>query len=85
MLLGKSFVHWAQYRLSLSYPRSVFQNISGEYIGDTGSTAQDSFYKRHTAEEVALAHANRMDLDHPDAIDMPMFATVRLFVYVYIL
>lgn len=37
--------------------------------------SQDSFYKRHTAEEVALAHANRMDLDHPDAIDMPMFAT----------
>ncbi|KAG1895494.1 armadillo beta-catenin plakoglobin [Suillus fuscotomentosus] len=36
--------------------------------------SQDSFYKRHTAEEVALAHANRFDFDHPDAIDMPMFA-----------
>lgn len=36
--------------------------------------SQDSFYKRHNAEEVALAHANRFDFDHPDAIDMPMFA-----------
>ncbi|KAG1729668.1 uridine kinase family-domain-containing protein [Suillus paluster] len=36
--------------------------------------SQDSFYKRHTPEEVALAHANRIDFDHPDAIDMPMFA-----------
>ncbi|KAG1775910.1 armadillo beta-catenin plakoglobin [Suillus placidus] len=36
--------------------------------------SQDSFYKRHTAEEIALAHANRIDFDHPDAIDMPMFA-----------
>lgn len=36
--------------------------------------SQDSFYKRHDAEEVALAHANRFDFDHPDAIDMPMFA-----------
>lgn len=36
--------------------------------------SQDSFYKRLTAEEVALAHANRLDLDHPDAIDMPVFA-----------
>ncbi|KAH7909494.1 armadillo beta-catenin plakoglobin [Hygrophoropsis aurantiaca] len=36
--------------------------------------SQDSFYKYHTPEEVALAHANRMDFDHPDALDMPMFA-----------
>ncbi|KIJ66860.1 hypothetical protein HYDPIDRAFT_26280 [Hydnomerulius pinastri MD-312] len=35
--------------------------------------SQDSFYKRHTEEEVALAHANRFDFDHPDALDMPMF------------
>ncbi len=40
-------------------------------------TLQDSFYKRHTSDEVALAHANRMDFDHPDAIDMPMFAAVQ--------
>lgn len=37
--------------------------------------SQDSFYKRHTEEEIALAHANRFDFDHPDAIDMPMFAS----------
>ncbi|KAG1883416.1 armadillo beta-catenin plakoglobin [Suillus subluteus] len=36
--------------------------------------SQDSFYKQHTPEEVALAHTNRFDFDHPDAIDMPMFA-----------
>lgn len=38
---------------------------------------QDSFYKYHTKEEIALAHANRFDFDHPDALDMPMFAAVR--------
>ncbi|KAF5367365.1 hypothetical protein D9758_003738 [Tetrapyrgos nigripes] len=37
--------------------------------------SQDSFYKRHTEEELALAHASLFDFDHPDAIDMPMFAT----------
>ncbi|KZT29873.1 armadillo/beta-catenin/plakoglobin [Neolentinus lepideus HHB14362 ss-1] len=35
--------------------------------------SQDSFYKRHTPEEVALAMENKMDFDHPDALDMPMF------------
>ncbi len=38
---------------------------------------QDSFYRRHTPEQVLLAHANRIDFDHPDAIDMPLFAAVR--------
>lgn len=36
--------------------------------------SQDSFYKHHTEEEIALAHASRFDFDHPDALDMPMFA-----------
>ncbi|TFK50123.1 armadillo/beta-catenin/plakoglobin [Heliocybe sulcata] len=36
--------------------------------------SQDSFYKRHTPEEVALAMDNKIDFDHPDALDMPMFA-----------
>ncbi|KAK2460331.1 hypothetical protein APHAL10511_007720 [Amanita phalloides] len=35
--------------------------------------SQDSFYKYHTPEELELAHANKLDFDHPDAIDMPMF------------
>ena len=39
---------------------------------------QDSFYKYHSPEELALAHANMLDFDHPDALDMPMFAAVRL-------
>ena len=37
---------------------------------------QDSFYKYHNEEELALAHANLLDFDHPDAIDMSMFASV---------
>ncbi|OCH86072.1 armadillo/beta-catenin/plakoglobin [Obba rivulosa] len=37
--------------------------------------SQDSFYKRHTPEEIELAHASRFDFDHPDAIDMPLFAS----------
>ncbi|KZT07622.1 armadillo/beta-catenin/plakoglobin [Laetiporus sulphureus 93-53] len=37
--------------------------------------SQDSFYKRHTREEIDLAFANRFDLDHPDAIDMPLFSS----------
>ncbi|KAJ7639864.1 armadillo/beta-catenin/plakoglobin [Mycena polygramma] len=36
--------------------------------------SQDSFYKRHTPEELVLAHASAFDFDHPDSIDMPMFA-----------
>ncbi|GBE88411.1 Uridine kinase [Sparassis crispa] len=38
--------------------------------------SQDSFYRRHTPEELALAHASLFDFDHPDAIDMPLFASV---------
>ncbi|KAF5327151.1 hypothetical protein D9619_004898 [Psilocybe cf. subviscida] len=37
--------------------------------------SQDSFYKFHSEEELALAHANLLDFDHPDAIDMPLFAS----------
>ncbi|KAF8896342.1 armadillo/beta-catenin/plakoglobin [Infundibulicybe gibba] len=36
--------------------------------------SQDSFYKFHSPEDLALAHASLFDFDHPDAIDMPMFA-----------
>lgn len=35
---------------------------------------QDSFYKHHTPEEIALAHASKFDFDHPDSLDMPLFA-----------
>ncbi|PPQ67489.1 hypothetical protein CVT25_006030 [Psilocybe cyanescens] len=37
--------------------------------------SQDSFYKYHDEEELKLAHANLLDFDHPDAIDMPIFAS----------
>ncbi|KZO96697.1 armadillo/beta-catenin/plakoglobin [Calocera viscosa TUFC12733] len=35
--------------------------------------SQDSFYRKHNEEELALAFANELDLDHPSAIDMEMF------------
>ncbi|KAH9002911.1 armadillo/beta-catenin/plakoglobin [Lactarius hatsudake] len=37
--------------------------------------SQDSFYNKLTPEKVALAFASRLDLDHPDSIDMNLFAT----------
>ncbi|KZT41250.1 P-loop containing nucleoside triphosphate hydrolase protein [Sistotremastrum suecicum HHB10207 ss-3] len=37
--------------------------------------SQDSFYKFHTPEEIELANMSRFDLDHPSAIDMPLFAS----------
>jgi len=37
--------------------------------------SQDSFYKFHSPEELELAHQNLLDFDHPDAFDMPMFAS----------
>ena len=45
------------------------------------SLVQDSFYKRNSPEDVKLAHENRKDFDHPDAIDMPLFAEVSRSVY----
>ncbi|KAI0734182.1 armadillo/beta-catenin/plakoglobin [Fomitopsis betulina] len=37
--------------------------------------SQDSFYKKHTEEQVRLANQSRFDFDHPDAIDMESFAS----------
>ncbi|KAI0833343.1 armadillo/beta-catenin/plakoglobin [Trametes gibbosa] len=37
--------------------------------------SQDSFYRRHSPEDLELAFANRYDFDHPNAIDMPLFAS----------
>jgi uridine kinase len=37
--------------------------------------SQDSFYMKLTPEKVALAFASRLDLDHPDSMDMDLFAT----------
>jgi uridine kinase len=38
--------------------------------------SQDSFYRQHNEEELKLCFANMYDLDHPDAIDAPLFASV---------
>ena len=42
---------------------------------------QDGFYKYLNEEELALAHANMHDFDHPDAVDMSLFASVRVLYY----
>lgn len=39
---------------------------------------QDSFYKEHSSEELELAFANKYDFDHPDALDLHMFASVSV-------
>lgn len=49
----------------------MFQWFRSDFI-----SVQDSFYKYHNEEELALAHTNLLDFDHPDAIDMPVFASV---------
>ncbi|KLT40937.1 uridine kinase [Cutaneotrichosporon oleaginosum] len=36
--------------------------------------SQDAFYKRHTQEEIDRAMNNDFDFDHPDSIDMELFA-----------
>jgi hypothetical protein len=38
--------------------------------------SQDSFYKRLDEEALKRAFASMHDFDHPDAIDMPLFASV---------
>ncbi|KII89982.1 hypothetical protein PLICRDRAFT_40168 [Plicaturopsis crispa FD-325 SS-3] len=37
--------------------------------------SQDSFYKRLSPEQQELAFSSRFDFDHPNALDMPMFAS----------
>ncbi|TFK40396.1 armadillo/beta-catenin/plakoglobin [Crucibulum laeve] len=56
-------------------------HVAREIVRNLGSIptviilSQDSFYKYHNEEELALAHANMLDFDHPDALDMPLFAS----------
>ena len=38
--------------------------------------SQDSFYRHHDEEEIALAFANELDFDHPSAIDFGLFKEV---------
>ena len=52
------------------------QNSHFPLISRVTSVLQDSFYKEHSKEELELAFANEYDFDHPDAIDMPEFASV---------
>jgi len=35
--------------------------------------SQDSFYRKHTQEEIDLAFRSELDLDHPNAIDTDLF------------
>ncbi|KDQ56971.1 hypothetical protein JAAARDRAFT_58450 [Jaapia argillacea MUCL 33604] len=48
----------------------------GSASGKTHVARQiDSFYKKHSPEEIDLAFANKYDFDHPDALDMSLFAS----------
>ena len=47
-----------------------------EWIAMLNTCEKDSFYKQHTPEELELAFANKYDFDHPDALDMTLFASV---------
>jgi uridine kinase len=42
-------------------------------------TKKDSFYKSIAPEVIELAFSNRYDFDHPDAMDMSMYASVSVF------
>ena len=57
---------------------TILSQVSPDHVALSPShiSLQDSFYKYHSPEELELAHANKLDFDHPDAIDMPMFAAV---------
>ncbi|PVG04356.1 uridine kinase [Serendipita vermifera] len=37
--------------------------------------SQDSFYKWNSPEQIALAFANEKDFDHPDSLDLDLFAS----------
>jgi len=71
---------WADRKVAGVHPRCYysFAGDSQLHISFEPShvSFQDSFYKHHSPEELELAHANKLDFDHPDAIDMPMFAAV---------
>ncbi|KAJ3506644.1 hypothetical protein NLJ89_g6762 [Agrocybe chaxingu] len=77
LLLASSSPFWRGDHISLG---SLQTHVAREIIRKLGSIptviilSQDSFYKFHNEEELALAHANMLDFDHPDALDMPIFA-----------
>jgi len=75
MWRGRSYATLARCQLSSSYPKYV---SSPHTWCSNVESSQDSFYKFHDEEELALAHANLLDFDHPDALDMPMFAGVSM-------
>ncbi|KAH8822998.1 armadillo/beta-catenin/plakoglobin [Flagelloscypha sp. PMI_526] len=52
--------------------RQIIQSLGS--IPSVVILSQDSFYKRHTPEELELAFKSLYDFDHPDSLDMPLFA-----------
>ncbi|EIW68410.1 hypothetical protein TREMEDRAFT_32135 [Tremella mesenterica DSM 1558] len=55
-----------------SVARAILSALN--YIPTVLILSQDSFYCAHTPEEVERAFRNELDLDHPDSIDMTLFA-----------
>ncbi|KAJ2922828.1 hypothetical protein H1R20_g14210, partial [Candolleomyces eurysporus] len=54
-------------------PENILLTTWALRYGEDGQRICDAFVIG-VAEELALAHANMLDFDHPDALDMPMFA-----------
>ncbi|KAF8523255.1 armadillo beta-catenin plakoglobin [Gautieria morchelliformis] len=64
------------------FPTRSFQTyVAQQIVRSLGSIptviilSQDSFYKSHSSEDLERAFANQYDFDHPDAIDLPLFAS----------
>ncbi|KAL1694551.1 uridine kinase family-domain-containing protein [Schizophyllum commune] len=68
------------YTRRMQFTRLIDTHVSRQIVKALGSIpsviilSQDSFYKQHGPEEIALAYQNRFDFDHPDSIDMELFA-----------
>lgn len=54
-----------------SVAQSILEQL--EHIPTVLILSQDSFYRKHTQEEIDLAFNSELDLDHPDAIDTDLF------------
>ncbi|ORX38266.1 uridine kinase family-domain-containing protein [Kockovaella imperatae] len=55
-----------------SVARAILSALN--YVPTVLILSQDSFYRKHTQEEIDLAFKSDLDLDHPDSIDTALFA-----------
>lgn len=60
--------------LQTSVAREILRQL--DHVPNVLILSQDSFYRHHDEEEIALAFANELDFDHPSAIDFGLFKEV---------